>query len=195
MSITKHNLVIAPTEEPITLAEVKTYLGIDDTESDSLITSLITSARMKVEYYLNKALVSQSWKVVFDAFPDEIELLKTPVQSVTHIKYYDTGDSQQTLDSAYYYLDNYGESSSHFVLPSPGLVWPATYDRINAVEVQYVAGIGTADDVQEDIKQTLLQLVRLQLQLANPVEGFSAPTKAMDWILKDNLAYRRAYRL
>lgn len=46
--------------EPVTLTEVKTWLKVDFTDDDTLLTSMIKGARQSIEQYLNLALVAKT---------------------------------------------------------------------------------------------------------------------------------------
>ena len=192
--IIKHDLSVAPATEPITLTEAKSNLGIDDTLQDTEITRYIKVAREKVEKYLGVSLVTQTWKLTLDRFPTDIELKKTPVASVTSIKYYDSDNALQTLSSATYYLDNKGENARHWILEEADSNWPDTYSRVNAVEVLYVSG--KADSaVDEDIQQAIHEIVKVLVTLSNPVDGITIPTKAIKWIMDDYLSDTRMLRI
>ena len=62
-------LVTAPAAEPLTLAEAKLHLRVDDTADDALIGALITAARQHAEHDTRRALVTQTWKLALDASP------------------------------------------------------------------------------------------------------------------------------
>jgi hypothetical protein len=174
---------VQPTQEPITLQEAKDHLRVTGTDEDSLITSLIVSARLYAEMLTRRVFVTQTWKMVIDQFPMpgmnissanwygpqwgtapgpltslrpdgktgyEIYLMTPPIQSITSVKYYDINGVQQTLDPATYLLDNVTEPSR--LVPAPNTNWPSTQNRINAVEVLFVAGYGTPLQVPEGIK-------------------------------------------
>lgn len=85
---------ITPVTEPVELDEVKTFLSIDlDTEEhDSLLTSLITTARQAVETYTGLSLVDSSVVAQFDNIYDNVELPYGPVKSLTSVVDYD-GDA------------------------------------------------------------------------------------------------------
>jgi hypothetical protein len=59
----------APAVEPVSLAEAKAHLRVDVSDDDALITALIIAARQHAETITRRALVTQSWKGVFDQFP------------------------------------------------------------------------------------------------------------------------------
>ena len=56
----RSNLKTPPASEPLTLSEVKEYLGITDSASDNILTSWITSVRQAVELYTGLALINRS---------------------------------------------------------------------------------------------------------------------------------------
>lgn len=133
-------LIVAPTVEPVTLAEVKSQLGITDAGSDTQLTRRITEARKWAEGYMGRSLVPQTHELRLDAFPcsGEIALPLPPVASVSSVKYI-AGDSVlTTVDAADYTLDT--TPLVPFVRPAYGESWPSPRDESSAVRVQYVAG-------------------------------------------------------
>jgi uncharacterized phiE125 gp8 family phage protein len=57
-------LLAGPAGEPLTLAETKAYLRLDDEAEDALVTTLITAARLHVEGVTGRALMAQSWRLI-----------------------------------------------------------------------------------------------------------------------------------
>jgi uncharacterized phiE125 gp8 family phage protein len=147
-------LTTAPTEEPVSLDEVKAHVLVDHSADDIYLNSLIVAARMHVENYLQRALVTQTWDLYLDAFPDEIEIPLPPLVSITHIKYYDTGGTLQTLSESNYTVDTYSQPGR--VVLAYSCSWPATRSIINAVTIRFVAGYGAASAVPRHIRQAIL---------------------------------------
>ena len=146
-------LVTEPATEPVTLAEAKLHLRVEHTDDDELISALIQSARQRAEHLLGRALITQTWARVLDAFPPaEIELGMPPVQTVSSIVYIDGAGDSQTMAGADYSLDS--TSVPGWVLPAVDLAsWPATLDTANAVTVTFVAGYGgSGSDVPAAIR-------------------------------------------
>lgn len=146
--------VLDAASEPITLAQAKLWTRVDVPDEDELFTSLcIPAARQDAETRMGRTLITTTWKLVLDAFPrgGYIQLQYPNLQSMDSILYYDASGVQQTVDPAAYLLDTAGQPGG--VAPAPGLSWPATQARINAVEIQYKAGWADAAQVPAVIKQ------------------------------------------
>lgn len=127
--------------EPITLAEAKLHLRVDDTAEDALITALISAARETCEDRIEGTIPVTVWRLTLDAFPDAIKLPRGPVASVESVKYLDAAGVEQTLSPMDYVVDTV--SSPGYIVPAFGKAWPETRDQINAVEVEYTAGSAT----------------------------------------------------
>lgn len=85
----------------------------------------------------------------------EIYLPFPPLQTVEGIKYYDaTTQALTTLDPSQYIVDTISEPAR--ITPAYGVTWPATLNRINAVEVNFTCGYGAASAVPMGIKQWML---------------------------------------
>jgi uncharacterized phiE125 gp8 family phage protein len=151
-------IVTPPASEPVTLSEAKAQLSVTSSAHDTRITSLITTARRQVERYLKRALITQTWKVYYNCFHAVMELPYPPLQSVTHVKYYDDSGTLQTLSSDLYWEDLASEPGK--IVRKYDAVYPELLaGRPNAVEIQYVAGYCDAEDVPEDIRHAILMLV------------------------------------
>lgn len=149
---------VEPTSEPITVDEQQTWSRITDEGEGAHLEALITGARIHVEQYLGRALMTQTLVARFDGFPVFFELERPPVQSVTSIQYIDSAGSTQTLSASMYYTDLL--SAPARILPAAGVAWPTTDDdRPNTVTVTYVAGYTSSDLVPRPIKMAISMLV------------------------------------
>jgi len=151
-------LKTAPTDTAITLAEAKQHLRVDSDYDDDndYITALIGVATNQVEEFTRRRLISQTYNLFFDVFPPYIDLQVGIVDSVTHVKYYDNNNVLQTLSSSNYDLDD--KIKPGRIYESNDGTFPDTYERPNAVEVEFVVG-GTAAEVEDAIKQAMLIIV------------------------------------
>lgn len=137
-----------PIAGAVSLQEAKSHLRVEISDEDDIIGNLIIAATSMAEHELGRALITQTIKLEMKAFPrGRIELDMPPVQSITSIKYLDDGGAMQTLSEAKYELVK--------DLIRPGVKadqWPIG----TQVEVVYVAGFGSADEVPREIKQWIL---------------------------------------
>lgn len=144
----------APSAEPILLADAKLWMKVDsDTTDDTLITSLIKAARIYCESITGRTLITQTWYYYLDRFPCEnyIKLPKPPLQSVTSVKYTDSGGTLNTLSSSDYSVDT--DSNPGRIVLNYGESWPsATLATKNPIVIEYVCGYGAAGtNVPDDL--------------------------------------------
>ena len=154
----KLRLKTAPTLTPVSVAEAKTHLRIDSsfTADDTYIETLISVATSAAENYTNLALMEQSWYLDIDAFPDYFNLLKGTLRQLTvnSITYSDADNASQTLAAANYFGD--GSIKPARIYFAPDATIPSTYDKPNAVVVDFTLGFGAASQVPAPIKQAIL---------------------------------------
>jgi uncharacterized phiE125 gp8 family phage protein len=153
-------LITEPAVEPVSLEDMQEHLRVETdgtNPDDDVITTLISVAREFVERFSNRALITQTWELALDAFPDcdYIALPYPPLQSVTSVKYYDTDETESTFSSDDYQVDTYSEPGR--IVLAYGEVWPSeTLRTANGVIVRYIAGFGdAASDVQSRYKQAI----------------------------------------
>lgn len=149
-------VVAEPLLEPVSLAEVKDQLGIQDTRSDALISRRIAQARKWAENYTRRAFITQTRELRWDCFPVQMEL--PSALSVVSVKYIDNDGVLQTVSYSDYVLDTYDEKLP-VLKPVYDAVWPVPRDEENAVRVQFTAGFGPkASDVDPLIKEAIILL-------------------------------------
>ena len=151
-------LKTAPSSTVISLAEAKAFLRIDSDydDDDNYITSLINVATGVVEEFTRRRLVTQTYNIFYDEFPPYIDLQIGDVASVTHVKYYDTNNVLQTLAASEYDVDT--KIRPGRIYQSETGDFPDTFERPNAVEVEFVVG-GAASDVPAPIVQAVYIIV------------------------------------
>lgn len=153
-------LTSAPATEPVTTAEAKSHLRVDIDDDDTLIAGMIEAARDYFEEAARRALITQTWRLNLDAWPagNEIELPRSPLQSVSSIVYLDEDGDSTTWSSSAYIVD--ADSEPGRVVLAHGQSWPSggLYPA-NPIRITFVAGYGDADDVPEKFKHAIKLLV------------------------------------
>lgn len=148
-----------PAKEIFTLQEVKDYLKVDDATEDTLISTLLQSARQAAESYLNQALISQTITEKLDRLQlSTIYLSVSPVISVSSFQYANGENTTQTFAASNYVVDTY-EKPARLSL-AYGKTWPTLYGNINDVTITYTAGYNTEPSgVPAQIRQAILLMI------------------------------------
>lgn len=158
-----------PVINPVSLDEAKDHIRVTHSSEDSLILRLVTAATRWAEDYTGYKFCTQTWDYYMDTFPyrtaysfnyagsgDDFEIIPLPyppLQSVTHVKYYNGSNVLTTLvEDTDYRVDTYHEPGRVEPIES----WPDTYDRLMAVQIRFVCGYTDLDDIDDDIKTAIL---------------------------------------
>ncbi|MFM8702016.1 MAG: head-tail connector protein [Hyphomicrobiales bacterium] len=149
--------ITGPSVEPITLAEMKLWLKVDGTEDDTVINALIVSARLAVEAVTKRALITQSWRVVLDAWRQGglIRLPMGPLQAVTAARVYDAAGAATTVPVSNFLVDNSSRLPRVIVtgqVPTPGRV-------ISGIEIDCTLGFGATGSTVPDPLRLAMRLL------------------------------------
>ena len=152
-------VVTAASGDPVSLSEAALHCRIDSTTDHPALQAMIRAATKAAEQYLSRPILTRTYRQFFDAWPcgNALELRRSPLVSVTHVKTYDDADTATTFASSNYFVDTVSQPG-RIVLRSAAS-WP-TADRVaNPIEVEYKAGYGTDPaSVPADIRQAVLML-------------------------------------
>ena len=134
---------VAPTAEPVTLEEAKEFMRILDTDSDTLISSLIAVCREHVENITNRQLGVATFELTVSDFISKLP--KNPIKSIEKIEYMGVDGNYLTLDSSTYYM--YERHGIGYISYSEV---PNILEHQKAVKITFIAGY---ELVPEAIKQ------------------------------------------
>jgi uncharacterized phiE125 gp8 family phage protein len=155
-------LIGAPAIEPVSLAEAKTWLREDGADEDQLIQALIVSARLTLEAYTRRFFVTQSWRLVFDAWPESLRTTSAlsipfaPFQSVSAIRFFDANHNPQIVPAASYRAPAANDGGRVIFASAP----PPPGRNADGVEIDFVAGYGAlASQTPEPLRRAILALV------------------------------------
>ncbi len=150
-------LLTAPAVEPIALADMKAFLRVETGDDDDVIAALIVGSRIHVEAQARRALITQSWRLSRDSWPEDgrLTVLPAPLQSLTAARVYDENGTANSVDTQSFVLD-LGASALAFApwaLPMPGRL-------VAGIELDVVVGHGdNASDVPEPLSLAIRLLV------------------------------------
>jgi uncharacterized phiE125 gp8 family phage protein len=152
-------LTAPPSVEPVSLAEAKAHMRVTHPDDDALISTLIVSARRRVEVKTGLRLITQGWSQFLDCWPPGgvVELDAYPVSSVSDVLVYGDTDAAATVDPAHYFLD--ATSNPPRVVFRQGRNPSPPGRRAKGIELRFTAGFGLAAAVPVDLKQAVLLLV------------------------------------
>lgn len=164
-----------PTQEPLSLQEVKDYLRIEDSTDERILQSMIETARRFAEQHTGRALMQQTIHQFIDGY-DEMEdplfegfrtgpyltyyknyitLASSPVISVTSVSTFNDEDTETTFAASRYFVDNVREPSR--IVLRNGETFPTALRVANAIKIVYVAGYSSPFSIPEPIRLGMLQ--------------------------------------
>lgn len=149
------DVVTPPAVEPVTADNVKIYTRVDSSVEDVLINTWIESGRVAAEDYQHRAFITQTLELAYDCWPDTvINLPRPPLAVVNSVKYYDTDNTENTLDSSEYFVDT-SSTPGRISLNYAGS-WPSVVLRpIRGLVVNFDVGYGDADAVPDRVKDAI----------------------------------------
>lgn len=166
-------LLTPPAAEPLSLAEAKAFLRVETADEDALITALIAAGRIHVERQSGLALITQSWRLVLDCWPDNgrIAVRPAPLLALTAARVLDFDGEARAIDLRPFVTDASTSTLSFrpWTLPMP--------TRIAAgIELDVSTGFGdAAGDVPEPLRQAVRLLVAHWYENRGIVAGTQGP--------------------
>jgi uncharacterized phiE125 gp8 family phage protein len=136
-------LVSPPAVEPLTAAEAKARLNIGTEVSDEVINAYITASRQAIDGadgWLNRALITQSWRGHLDAFPcgNRVYIPLPPLQQLVISYIGDAGDSVTLTEGVDYKLTQ--KAQRPYITPVGS--WPSSAISSDAITLDFIAGYG-----------------------------------------------------
>lgn len=156
-------LITGPSLEPIDIDELKKYLRFTPTTEDTVIDTLISAARQYFEDMTGVICLTQIWEMSMSGAPGdyEIELTKSPLQSVVAVNYDVSGVETPMSVSDYSVLPGMtGSGGPGRIRLADGASWPSFSTSVSGgLRIRYAAGFGDAPgDVPEIVKWAIAML-------------------------------------
>jgi uncharacterized phiE125 gp8 family phage protein len=144
--------LVPPAEEPISLSDLKAHLRVAETAEDAALQGFIRAARRAVEARGGLSLVSQKWRLSFDAPPARvITLPRAPVAAIDAVAAI-TDAGAQAVAADLYAVDIGATGRLKTLGP-----WPSGR-TIAGYRIDFTAGWPSAAAVPEELKLALRML-------------------------------------
>ena len=154
---TRVQIYTAPTVEPVSVAEFKTFARLDHSDEDAALTLMLQAVREAAEKYLGRALLEQTIYYTMDKWEgSEIELPYPPLLTVEGVYTRESDGTWTEYDSGNYFVGTEGIPGSIVLIV--GAVAPDAPEVDTAgYQIRYTAGYGdAAADVPAAIRQAIL---------------------------------------
>ncbi|MBB5050548.1 putative phiE125 gp8 family phage protein [Afipia massiliensis] len=149
-------LVTAPAAEPLSLTDAKNFLRVEHGDDDAIITSLVSAARNHVEALTRCALITQTWRLVLDRWPDGGRIAPRigPLRTLTAVRVFDPAGEASVIDPDIFVVD-----VAAGVLAAPAWSLPVPGRSVAGIELDIEVGFGAASDVPQTLRQAIRMLV------------------------------------
>lgn len=149
--------IAGPAVEPVTTAELRTVLRLDDGAEDAFLAALIAAARRHVEDCCGRRLIEQSWRLTLDLWPRSrvVAIPLAPLMRIERVRLFDAQGQPFDLAPTLYRLDRL--DPPHLLLDAAA---PGPGQAADGIQIDFVAGYGaTAADVPPPLVQAVRMLV------------------------------------
>lgn len=158
-------LVTPPAAYPISLAEARTQCRVEHTEDDAILTAYIAAATGLVEDYTQRALITQGFRGVIDAWPAtcwtaklSMELPRAPLRSIDAVTTYAADGTPSTFDPDSYHAVT--DTLVGQIAVASGSDWPTPGRDRGGIEIAWTSGYGdNPSDVPEPIRAAIFIVV------------------------------------
>ena len=200
------SVVTAPATEPVSLADAKKHLRLDQDYDDTLVQGLIVAARTIIEQWTARCLINQtllwtmSQSVPSGALPllpmpllvlpiiltapqvvnKPLELPRSPVSAVNSVVWTDTGGDTYTLVAGTDYVTDLALQPARV-----RLTWLTVPRFLENIQVQFVAGYGATS---ASVPAPLIAAVKIMLSWLYEHRGDNpdtsgAPPQAIEYLI------------
>lgn len=154
-----YTITVPATEQPITLAEAKTFMKVSSTFEDDLISGFIIAATEQIEQYTGQVFIIRTFLGEFsveyisktEVYP-YVKLRRAPVQTVNSV--------QISVD------DTFIDESYQKKKPTHGftrILFNEAFNYLDDIpyplQINFDAGYGTASEVPENVKLAIKMYV------------------------------------
>lgn len=172
MAMYEPQVTTAPSTEPVSVAEVKVQLRLDDptdavelANMNTQLAMFIGAARQYYEWRTGHTVHQTAYRYVLDEFPASLDYVvlprAVPLIAITQVVYLNSSGTSTTWSSSEYIADTF--SLPGRLVLAYNYFWPSfTAYPVAPIRIDYTAGIATTSPITEaddDIKLPILLLV------------------------------------
>jgi uncharacterized phiE125 gp8 family phage protein len=177
-------IVNGPAVEPVALADAKKWLRIETGDDDDVVGALITAARLMVEAQIRRMLITQTWRLIYDCWPNGglVKIPLAPFQALTAMRVYDAAGAAQAVSSSLYHVDG-APDAARIIFGAPP---PDPGRNAAGIELDILVGYGaTVESVPEPLRQAIRVLVtdwyenRGDANVADPASALPSTVRAL----------------
>lgn len=174
--------VVTEGAEPVTVDELRQYLRQSASVDDAMIALCLTSARQKLESFLDISFCTQTLKAVYTQAGKEIDLPRGPHTAITSANRTYQGTTTALTSGTDYWT--YG--ADYYVI-YPNIVYTTKTGLINyQYDFTYTAGFGTPAQVPAKYKKLILAQAAIEYE-----RGEATPTLHMEVLKEAELLQRK----
>jgi uncharacterized phiE125 gp8 family phage protein len=196
-----HVLTEPPATEPVSVADLKSQLRIDDSTEDALLATYIEAARGLIEEFTGLAFIAQEWRLTLDHWPAgrepwwdgiqqgaigdlyqrgraaEVFMPRYPLAQVDEIRVFDLDGSPTVVNVADTFIVDTAQRPGRLVLKF-GATWPVVLENATGIEIEYTAGYTAAAVVPAPMRLAVLQMAAYMYEHRGDCAGADAYAKS-----------------
>jgi uncharacterized phiE125 gp8 family phage protein len=142
---------------------VNQYLEIPECSNgdNTVLDDMIYSAQCYFELYTRRILTQRTFTLKISTWGCLKEIMRSPLVSVSQVKYKDSDGADQIVDASLYYITEQEYYSC--LMYDEDFTFPTLLNRPHSIEITFLAGMLDCDtlpeDTPDDIKVAIMELV------------------------------------
>lgn len=151
-------IVTPPTEDPLTLDILKSWLRLDpsDSSEDAILCLLMKQAVSCFETVSRRTLMNTGFQTFRTCWFQFYELRRSKLVSIDDVTYNDENQVNQLIDPSNYYSNS--ENAYSKLIFTNTFDYPVKSSQADSIQIKFTAGLAaTTEDVPADIQMALME--------------------------------------
>ncbi len=151
----EYEVTVEPSGLIFDVDDINAHLKTSFATLSDYMTMIIKSVTQFAEIFTKRDFLNRTYKNYRNEWATEYELRRSKFSSITNIKYLDTSDAEQTVNSSYYY-NTFSNRYSKVVFKED-MDYPELSDLEQAIRITFVSGFGaTGANVPQSLSIAML---------------------------------------